>query len=69
MDGQTRDRWMDVQMQGIYGYLLTHCALVIPYGIMEVVNIGSDDSLLPNVDKSLAEPMLNNHQSGLVTWG
>ena len=68
MDGQTRDRRMDVQMLGIYGYLLTYCALVYLVS-WKLVNIDSDESLLPNVAKSLAEPMLNNHQSGLVTWG
>ena len=36
-----------------------------------LVNIGSGNGLLPTSTKPFPEPMLNNHQWGLVTfnWG
>ena len=49
---------------------LAHCALETPYHVIEIVNIGSDDGLLPDNYKQLPEPMLTSHQWGPVifTW-
>ena len=44
---------------------LTHCGLVTPYGTMSLVNIGWGNGLLPN-GKPLLEPMMTNHQLGLL---
>ena len=41
---------------------LTHCGLVAPYGDKKLVNIGSDNDLLPDGTKPLPEPMLTFHQ-------
>ena len=38
--------------------ILTHCGLVIPSGITDLVNTGAGDGLLPNDTKPLTETML-----------
>ena len=50
---------------------LTHCVLVMPYGQIKWVNIGSGNGLVPDGTKPLPEPMLTYHQWGPVTftWG
>ena len=42
-----------------------------PYGDRELVKMGSGHGLSPEGTKSLPEPMLTNHQWGLVefSWG
>ena len=49
----------------------TQCGLVMPYSIISLVNLGSSNGLLPDGTKPLPEPMLTNHQCGVVafTWG
>ena len=65
--------------------LLTHICITLPQWvkiialwpgdaicfIVELVNIGSDNGLLPDGTKPLPEPIMTNHQWGLVafTWG
>ena len=46
---------------------LTHCSLVTPYGEI-LVNTDPDNGLLPDGTKPLPEPMLINHQSGIVAF-
>ena len=50
---------------------LTHCGLVMPYGDIDLVNIGLDNGLLPDGTKPLLEPLLTYHQCGSVMfiWG
>ena len=54
----------------LYPYLLvlTPCGAVTPYGVIDVVNIGSANGFLPDGTKPLPKPMLNNQQWGLVTF-
>ena len=40
----------------------------MPYGDIYLVNIGSDDGLLPDGTKPLPEPMQINHQWSLVVF-
>ena len=49
------------------GLQLTHCRLV-PYGIIEMVNMGSGNDLMPNGTMPSPEPMLTNHQRSLVVF-
>ena len=42
--------------------MLTHSGLVAPYGIIELVNIGAGNGLLPDGTKPLPEPILTNHE-------
>ena len=51
-------------------FFLTHHGPVVPYDVIELVNIGSDNGLLPDGTKPLPETMLTNHQRNLVefTW-
>ena len=39
---------------------LTHYGLVVPYGIIELVNVGSGNGLLPDSTSPLPEQMLTN---------
>ena len=63
----TRIREISLTQPGTWKYFLTHCCEVTPYNL---VNIGSDNGLLPEGTKPLPEPMLT-YQWGLVafTWG
>ena len=47
---------------------LTCCGLVTLYDIIEFGQIGSGDGLLPDGTKLPPEPMLTNHQWGLVAF-
>ena len=40
----------------------THCGLLMPYGDMDLGNIGSGNGLLPDGTKPLSEQMLTYHQ-------
>ena len=46
---------------------LTHCGLVPPYGILDVI-IGSGNGLLPGGTKPLPVPVLNNYQWDLLPF-
>ena len=48
--------------------VLTHCGLVMSYGILDSINIGSGNGLLPDGTKPLPEQVLTNHQQGLVVF-
>ena len=43
-------------------WILTHCSLMMLYGNVELVNIGSSNGLVPGGTKPLPEPMLTYHQ-------
>ena len=50
------------------GGALTHYGQVTPYGVIELVNIGSGNGLVLSSTKPLPEPMMTYHQWGLVAF-
>ena len=47
---------------------LENCGLVMLHGILELVNIGSGNGLLPDSNKPLPVPLMTNHQWSLVAF-
>ena len=49
-------------LDAAYIKVLTPWGLVMPFGSIDLVNIGSGNEFLPDGTKPLPEPMLNNNE-------